>query len=233
MKTRLILVRHAEAEGNFKRLFHGWTDSSITEKGHIQAKQVAERLKDVKIDAIYSSSLKRTLQTAEYIARVKGLPIIMTDKLKEINGGDWENKKWEDLPVEWPEEYDTWENKPHIHRMPNGESMEEFQERLLDEIKYIIDKNKGKAICLVTHGTAIKALLCRFYSCTLEEMLRIPWHENTSVTVVDYEDGNFNVVIEGDASHLDSELSTIRNQDWWIENAKKLGEKNSESEESK
>lgn len=222
MKTRLILVRHAEAEGNFRRLFHGWTDSPITEKGHLQAKQVAEKLRDIKIDIIYSSTLKRTLQTAQYIADVKDLPIIRTDKLKEINGGDWEDRKWDDLPLEWPEEYDTWENKPHIHKMPNGESMEGFQARLLKEIKQIVKDNKGKVICLVTHGTAIKTLLCRFYNCTLEEMLRIPWHENTSVTIVDYEDGEFKVVVEGDASHLDSDMSTIRNQDWWIDNSKKL-----------
>jgi methionine salvage enolase-phosphatase E1 len=87
MKTRLIFVRHAEAEGNLKRLFHGWYDSSITEKGHKQAKKVAERLSDVPIEVIYSSSLKRTLQTAQYIADVKQLPIIRTDKMKEINGG--------------------------------------------------------------------------------------------------------------------------------------------------
>jgi probable phosphoglycerate mutase len=71
----------------------------------------------------------------------------------------------------WPEEYDTWENKPHIHRMPNGETMEEFQARLLEEIKYIIDNNKGKSICIVTHGTAIKALLCRFTAAPLKKCL--------------------------------------------------------------
>ena len=58
MKTTMIIVRHAEAVGNKIREFHGWTDESITERGHIQARQVAERLSDVKIDVIYSSVLK-------------------------------------------------------------------------------------------------------------------------------------------------------------------------------
>jgi len=74
IKTRIIFVRHAEAEGNLNRVFHGWTDSSITERGHLQAQRVAQRLKDVDIDVIYSSSLKRTLQTAQYIADVKTFP---------------------------------------------------------------------------------------------------------------------------------------------------------------
>ncbi|WP_010252080.1 histidine phosphatase family protein [Acetivibrio cellulolyticus] len=217
MKTRVIFVRHAEAEGNLYRIFHGWTDSGITEKGHIQAKKAAERLKDVKIDVIYSSSLKRTMQTAQYIADIKGLPIIRTDKLKEINGGDWEGRKWDELPGIWPDEYHTWENEPHIHRMPNGETMQEFQERLKNEVMYIIDNNKGKNICIVTHGTAIRALMCHFFYCNLEGMVNIKWYDNTSISIVDYENGEFHVVVEGDASHLDRELSTLQNQKWWNE----------------
>jgi len=215
MKTRLVFVRHAEAEGNLNRVFHGWTDSQITEKGHLQAQKAAERLKDIDIDVIYSSSMKRTLQTAHYIADVKKLPIIRTDKLKEINGGDWEGKGWDQLAHIWPKEYDTWENKPHIHRMPNGESMQEFQERLINEIKYIINNNKGKNICIVTHGTAIKALMCFFSGCPLDEMLNIKWYDNTSITIIDWEEGRFNIVLEGDSSHLDKELSTVFNQEWW------------------
>jgi broad specificity phosphatase PhoE len=226
MKTRLIFVRHAEAEGNIQREFHGWTDSKITEKGHIQAKKASERLKNVKIDIIYSSSMKRTIQTAEYIAKVKNLPIIRTDKLKEINGGDWEGKKWDELPFLWPDEYDTWENKPHDHQMPNGESMKEFQSRLLDEVMYIINRNEGKNICVVTHGTAIRSMLCAFRGCELEEMLNIQWYDNTSFTIIDYENGSFKVVLEGDASHLDNELSTIKNQKWWSDYSEKQNKRN-------
>lgn len=222
MKTRIIFVRHAEAEGNLNRLFHGWTDSALTEKGHMQAQCVAKRLKQVNIDVIYSSSLKRTMQTAGYIAEAASLPIIRTDKLKEINGGDWEGKTWDELPVKWPEAYNTWENEPHIHKMPSGESMEEFQQRLISEVKYIISNNPGKSICIVTHGTAIRALQCYLRNCKLEGMKNIKWQDNTSVTVVDYENDVFNILIEGDASHLDKELSTIQNQAWWKEYSKRF-----------
>ena len=219
MVTRLIVVRHAEAEGNLNRLFHGWTDSEITEKGHRQAELVAKRLKDMKIDVIYSSSLKRAVQTASYIARVKGLPIITSDKLKEINGGEWENMRWEVLPVKWPEEYDSWENKPYAHRMPGGECMREFQERIVKEFEHIINNNKGKNICVVTHGTAIRTLMCHFHGCRLEDMNNIPWCDNTAVTIVDYDDeeGKFKVIVEGDNSHLSKDMKTIENQDWWQE----------------
>lgn len=224
MKTRLIFVRHAQAEGNILREFHGWTDSGITEDGHKQAKLMAERIADVKIDVLYSSSLKRAIQTAEYISKVKKLPIIRTDKLKEINGGDWECVKFAELPEKFPESHDTWENRPHEHRMPNGESMVEFQSRLLEEVKSITMQNLGKNICIVTHGTAIKAMMSFFKGYKLEDMLLIPWYDNTSISIIDVVDDKFDVVLEGDASHLDASLSTIQNQDWWHDYQKKLEE---------
>lgn len=221
MKTTLIFVRHAEAEGNLKRIFHGWTDATITEKGHVQAKLAAESLRHKKIDVIYSSSMKRTISTAEYIAKIKNLPIIRTDKLKEINGGDWEDKKWKELSGLWPKEYDTWENSPHSHQMPNGENMVEFQKRLIDEVEYIIKNNKGKNICIVTHGTAIRTLMCYFLGWDLEEMIKIKWDDNTSITIVEHDGKKFKVILEGDASHLGNEYSTIQNQEWWDAHIKK------------
>jgi len=230
MKTRLILVRHAEAEGNKSRHFHGWTDSCITERGHLQAKRVAERLNEMDIDVLYSSSLKRTLQTAEYISAVKSLPIIRTDRLKEINGGDWEGMTWAELQERWPEAYETWENNPHKHQMPNGESMEEFQTRLVDEVMQIIHQNKGKNICIVTHGTAIRALICHFRACDLEEMINVAWCDNTAVTIMDYEDGLFTTVTEGDSTHLGNDLGTITGQDWWEDYMRKVKEREKERE---
>ncbi len=219
MITRLIFVRHAEAEGNINRRFHGWFDSRITEKGHKQALKVAERLASMPIDIIYSSSLTRTLQTAQYIADVKQLPIIRTDKLREINGGDWEDMPFDQLPVLYPKENKTWEEEPHLHQMPNGECVSEFYDRLMGEVKHIISNNPGKNICIVTHGAAIRTMLCRFYGQKLEYIKNIFWHDNTSVTVVDYDDkkDEFEVLMEGDTEHLGFELSTIENQEWWQE----------------
>jgi len=226
MKTRLIFVRHAEAEGNKIRRFHGWTDSALTERGHLQAQRVAERLKDMPIDVIYSSSLQRTKQTAGYIAKVKNLPVNLSDNLKEINGGDWEGLTWEELEERWPEAYDMWDNRPHLHQMPNGESMAEFQQRALDEIINIIKQNQGKNICIVTHGTLIRSVICHFRACSLEEMINVAWCDNTGITIVDFENDVFNIVVEGDSSHLGSELGTIVNQDWWQDYINKLKQEN-------
>lgn len=222
MVTRLIIIRHAEAEGNFQRIFHGWTNSELTEKGHTQARLMAEKIKDLKFDIIYSSSMKRTLQTAEYIAEGRNLPIIRTDKLKEINGGDWEGRYFKDIKEFWPEQYDCWENRINEHSMPNGESVEEFQKRLIEEIEYIVGNNKGKNICVVTHGTAIRALMCYFKGCAFEEMCNINWVENTSVSILEHSEEGYKLLVEGDASHLDESMGTLTNQDWYKEHQKKM-----------
>ena len=230
MKTRLIFVRHAEAQGNIKREFHGWTDEGITDKGHRQAELVAEKLNTTNIDILYSSSMIRTIETAEYISKVKNLPIIRTDKLKEINGGEWEGKRWDSLPILYPDEYNVWENTPHLLKMPNGESIEEFYERLIKEIKHIINENEGKNICIVTHGTAIRVLMCAFKDIKLENLSKISWVDNTSITVVDFEENSFEMITEGDDSHLSKEDCTIKNQEWYTEYINKLDSINGKEE---
>lgn len=217
MKTRLIFVRHAEAEGNVKRIFHGWYNSDLTKKGHEQAKLVAERLKDTKIDVLYSSVLNRAFKTASYISEKVNLPIITSQELREINGGDWEDVEWAKIAEQWPEVHYNWENSQDKLEMPNGETMQDFQKRVLKEVYRIINENEGKTICIVTHGTAIKALLCKFLDVKLRNMKSIAWCDNTAVTIVDYELDNdkFDVLVYGDATHLPNDMKTIIHQDWW------------------
>jgi len=222
MKTKLVIVRHAEAVGNKIREFHGWTDEGITEKGRLQASIVAERLKNIPVDVIYSSSMKRTMETARYIAEVKNLPIIPVDDLKEINGGLWEGMTWSELAHKYPDEYDIWENKPHLLQMPEGESMKSFQQRVVTAVMRILEREAGKNILIVTHGTVIRVLLCRLKELPLEDMVKIPWCDNTAVTTVTLENKKFHIEAEGDCSHLDDETSTFKNQKWFLEYKKKF-----------
>lgn len=216
MNTKIIFVRHGEAEGNLKRIFQGWTDSDLTPKGYQQAEKVAKRLKAEKIDIMYSSPLKRAFETARLIAEEQGIKdILIAEGLKEINGGDWENQEWDQLPVKWPEEYTTWETNPHLHCMPMGESMREAFDRTIDSTMNIIKGNQGKSICIVTHGTVLRTLMCYFLGKPFEHLVTVSWYDNTSISVVEFNNNAFKVFLEGDNSHLGEELSTFATQDWW------------------
>jgi len=217
LKTTLIIVRHAEAQGNFERFFQGWTDGLLTEKGHLQAALVGEKLKDEKIDVIYASTLTRTQQTAKYIANQHGLNLKIRDDIKEIHGGDWENVCFDELPARWPDDYDNWNYNPHLHTMPNGESTLHLYERMKKAILEIISDNEGKNICIVTHGTAIRTLMCYLLSIPFEKLNEVPWYDNTAVTKFTFDDGKIELLLEGDISHLTKDMSTLYNQEWFDE----------------
>lgn len=213
--TKIILVRHGEAEGNINRNFHGHYNSALTENGKEQIKLTSRRLKNEHIDVIYSSDLTRTYETAKEIATGRQLEITKDERLREINGGDWEDVPWSELPEKFPESYGFWLSDPLHLQMPNGESMVNFQSRVYNAVNSIVKNNMNKTVCIATHGTVIKVLLCKYYNKTLSDLPNLTWHDNASITVVEFDDDlTPNVVLEGDNSHL-GELSTLAKQSWW------------------
>lgn len=213
--TTLYIVRHGEARGNVERNFHGWFDSDLTENGRAQIARLPAYFKEIKIDAAYASDLKRTRETAEIVAKEKGLPVNERRGLREIHGGEWEDVPWDDLPEKFPESYGHWLERPHLCRMPGGESMVDFQTRIYETVLQIAAENEGKNVLIATHGTAIKVLLCRVKNVPLSEMPGEPWCDNASVTVLECaEDGTITVKVDGDNSHL-QDISTLAKQYWW------------------
>lgn len=212
--TTLIFVRHGEAEGNIKRHFHGFHNSALTENGREQIRRAALRLKDRPIDAIYSSDLTRAFETAQEIAKGRGLTVQIDERFREINGGQWEDVPWDDLPVRFPESYSDWLNEPYRLQMPDGESMADFSSRLVEASVATAQAHSGKTVCIATHGTAIRVLLCYFYGWPLERLNDVAWCDNAAITIVTYENGSFTVRVDGDNGHL-KDISTLAKQDWW------------------
>ena len=108
MKTRMIFVRHGESEANLMGVFGGSANILLTEKGELQAEMAAKYLEKEKISVCYASDLARALKTGEIIAKVHGISPIKNEKFREINGGDWEMRKFDDLDKEFAKEYAIW-----------------------------------------------------------------------------------------------------------------------------
>ena len=111
--TRVILIRHCEAEGNVKQIFQGHTDAPITENGRRQLELLALRLRNTKIDVLYSSPLVRAYETAVAINQYHNLPILQEQGLMELDGGEWEGIPWTDLPEKFPEMAEIWWTAPY------------------------------------------------------------------------------------------------------------------------
>ena len=214
MATVIYLIRHAEAEGNKHRKFHGASDSDLTLNGMLQAKKASEALMSLGIEKIYASDLKRAYKTASMFSEMSGIKITISKALREIDGGLWENKTWKALEDIFPEEYDTWENMPHMHRMPEGESMEALQKRAYEEFERIALMDPGKTIAVFTHGTFIRVLLCKLLGRPFDQLINVKWHENTAISKIIYDNEQFSIEFEGSYEHLDLSMATVYNQDW-------------------
>ena len=216
MKKILYLVRHCEAEGNLNRIFHGNYDSDITENGRRQLEQLALRFAGARIDALYSSPLRRAKKTAEAVGRGKDLEIKICPGLIEINGGSLENRPWKDFPLLSESEAYNWVYKPAEVRMPEGETMRDLYDRIWDALSGIMNTEADSDIvAAVSHGCAIRAFLCGALGWGIERLGDVEWCDNTAVSKLLFDGESFSVVYMNDSSHLDSSLSTLKKQNWF------------------
>lgn len=214
--TEIYVVRHCEARGNIDRVFHGHTDSNISEKGAMQLELLADRFSDTPLDAMYSSPLKRARLTAFAVVKRHPVPIEVRDGLIEINGGYMEGRPWSDLPILNEQDAIDWNTRPHLFRPEGGESMAEVYDRIWDTVTGIAAENKGRRIGIATHGCAIRNLICRAEGRPIEELSFVDWCDNTAVSLLRFDDEmNCTVVFKNDISHLDEKMSTLAGQIWW------------------
>ena len=212
---KIYFARHAEAMGNVLEFFQGRTDCDVSEKGVKQLALLAERFRDIPIEAIYSSPLKRTVLTAEAVNKYHNLPIILDDGLIEINGGVWEGKPWADLPKLYPVEYGLWQNKMQNFYIENGEKMTEVFERMKYTVSNIAARNLGKTIAVVSHGCALRNYLCYAAGDGIERLKDVGWSDNTAVSLVEYDDElNPKIIFKNNSDHHTEELSTLSHSQW-------------------
>ena len=215
MAATVYIIRHAEAEGNIYRRCHGLYDSLLTPRAYQQLPCLAKRFENVPLAAVYASPLFRARTTAQAVAAPHGLTVELRNDLHEIDMGDWEDLPWAELPHGWPDQYAKWCARPWEAAPPHGETVMQAGARMLNEVRRLAQENDGKAIAVVTHGSAIRGALTIAHGFPPEKMNEIGWGDNTCVARLDFaDDGSIDVVYENDASHLPQELSTFACIGW-------------------
>ena len=215
--TTLYLVRHCEAEGNWRRTFQGHTDSEVSDKGRRQLEKLAQRFAPIHLDAVYSSPLKRAVATAQAIDRAAGLPIQLEPDVIEINGGRFEGVPFADLPRLFPVEQEAWERHPEAFVAPGGESMAQVYARMQAAIARIVAAHPGETVAVASHGCAIRNYQCYACGWDLSRLNELGWSDNTAVSKFEFEEGDPHprILYLSDASHLGEGDSTLATQDWW------------------
>jgi len=149
---RLIVVRHGETAYNAEGRYTGRTDIGLNEEGCKQAKMLAEKLKNIPIDIIISSTLKRARETAKVINEELQLPVIEMEELIERGVGVYEGLTREEAKNRYPE---MWANNTPEGREP-GNLVDERVYKALNTIRF--DYLKDKNVLIVTHGYVTKVI---------------------------------------------------------------------------
>ena len=201
--TRLIIVRHGQSESNYARFYAAATNVNLTELGRAQAEETARYLKNIHIDIAYSSNLVRVVQTAKPIVKGRNIEFIITDTLREINGGGFDGITYDEILEKYPYERGMWYTDIVNCYCPNGESLYDVYNRISPAFDDIIEKNRGKTVLIATHACPIRVMTNKFLGKPFSELNSTPWASNASVTVVDVDDdNNYNVLQQSYDQHL-------------------------------
>ncbi len=201
--TTLILIRHGESEANRQGIFAGHIDPDLQNKGIKQAELTAKYIIDnYEVDRIYSSDLQRAYKTAMCLAQMLDMEVIQDKNLREINAGEWEGIKFDDLSVAYPQEYNVWLNHIGHSCCVGGESVKQLGDRIMGALTKIAQENDGKTVAIVTHGTPIRVAQSIVESGTTDKMENIPWVSNASVTVFEYNNNEWKIIELSKDEHL-------------------------------
>ncbi len=201
----LYLVRHGETSWNAEGRFQGATDVGLNANGRRQGALIAERLKGLKVDGIYSSDLGRCRQTAEIIAEKHHMKPAYSQALREICYGRWEGLTREEVKTKYPQEYSTYIENPLGTRIKGAETYYEAQDRVVAEVNKLIEQREVEKLILVMHGAIIRLLVAQFLSIKLEYRNRLDIH-NASLQIIRYGDKEPSLTLWNDTSHLNYTL---------------------------
>ena len=199
--TKIFLIRHGETEWNAIGKLQGSSDIKLLPEGIEQAHLLAEHAPFHAVDAIYSSDLLRAVTTAEILAEKFGLPVIKERGLRETSFGDWEGRFLSDLAKENPKGFEQFFTKPDKVQPPNGETFLQSQARIMNALDEIIADNEDKNIIVVSHGAAIRLIICAALDIRIRKMWSISQF-NTALNVLTYDEGFFRVELLNSTLHL-------------------------------
>ena len=205
----IYFVRHGQTVWNVEKRFQGLSDSPLTELGITQAKLLGEKLKDIKFNKFYSTSLKRAYDTANYIKGNRKQKVEIFDDFVEISMGDMEGIKQEDFKKLYPEQvknffFNQLEYNPSSF---GGESFLEVRERVIRGLNKFIELNKNyERVLVVSHGATLKTLLHYISGKDISTLSNEAIPKNTSYTIVKYENGKFEIIDFSNISHLEGKL---------------------------
>ena len=169
--TRILLVRHAPTPETGDRLTGRAPGVALDRRGRQAARTVAEALAGLDIEAVYSSPIERTMETAAVVAGPHGLQPVIEPGLIEMDFGGWTGQTLESL-----RRLKAWRSvqmTPSRFRFPGGESFAEAQHRSVESVERIAGAHEGETVVAVSHSDIIKLVIAHYLGQALDLFQRL------------------------------------------------------------
>lgn len=204
MSKKIYLIRHGETDFNYKGILQGsGVDASLNETGRKQAGLFYEYYRYIPFDKIYTSSLKRSIESVQHFIN-EGIPHESFSEFNEISWGDndgkiiasKENHTYREIVASWSE--------GHIdNAVVGGESPADVLERLKSGFKYVMEKEHEQQVLICIHGRAMRILLCFLLNFELKHMDKFK-HNNLCLYKLVYTGTMFRLDCANDVTHLET-----------------------------
>jgi len=186
-RTRLVLVRHAQPAGEMLGRCYGTLDVGLSPAGRRQARLLSRTLASMALAALYTSPSARALDTAAPIAAAHGLAPLIDARLCEIDFGDLEGRRYDEIEGSHPEIYRQWMATPTLVQFPGGESYGDLRIRALAALEEIRSARPGKVSAVVAHAGVLRTMIASCLLMPSEAIFRLDQHHG-AISVIDWID---------------------------------------------
>lgn len=169
--STLVLVRHAEPEESARGLCYGTLDVGLSDEGRAHAARLVPALAGTPYDAVYASPRRRTRETAAALADARGLEPVVESDVREIDFGELEGRRYDEIAETQPELYRRWMEAPTTVTFPGGESYRDLRTRALRALDRI--RSAHDCAVVVTHGGVIRAGLAEWLAMPDDAIFRL------------------------------------------------------------
>ena len=169
-------MRHGQIESNLREVYAGWNEEGLTHDGIQQAAKAGRELRGRGVTAIFSSPLKRAIQTAEIIGEALEKKPVPDESFKELRLGPWEGMSEGDISRGYSEEWKLWNTRPAELVLGGRETLDELLDRVLDGLARLWKRVGNTRIVVVTHVAIVRVLVlkCEKKSLNLYKTINVP-----------------------------------------------------------
>jgi alpha-ribazole phosphatase len=182
--TRIVLVRHGEPDESVRGRSYGGLDVGLSARGREQMRRARRLLREVRCSAIYSSPKRRALESASVLAGRRA-SVIVDDRLREMDFGDFEGLTYDDIAERFSEKYREWMNRPTEVTFPGGENFTAMAARVRDALDHIRCAHRSETVAIVSHGGVNRIALATALELDARRIFRLD-QAYACVNVIDY-----------------------------------------------